>query len=110
MGMFQLNKLRVLGPVCADDDSLLSHLSKFPPFLSFYNKYFLHNGHIVKFLRTLVSTKFEERSPAAVALKRIVNWTFQMSYETKTEEGETMRGCKLLSELVADIIPPDSET
>ena len=32
-----------------------------------------------------------------------------MRYETEIEEEETMNGYKLLSELVADIIPPDSE-
>ncbi|PAV86302.1 hypothetical protein WR25_20453 [Diploscapter pachys] len=58
---------------------------------------------------TLVSTKFEEGSPAAIALKRIVNWKFEMDYETETEEEATTNRCKLLSELVADIIPPNSE-
>ncbi|PAV87500.1 hypothetical protein WR25_18628 [Diploscapter pachys] len=108
----KLNKLTVFGFVHADDDSLLSHLSKFPPSLGFNNTsfpHFLHDGHVVKFLRTLVSTKFEEGSPAANALKRIVNWTFQMNYETETEEEATTNRCKLLSELVADIIAPNSE-
>ncbi|PAV82355.1 hypothetical protein WR25_04572 [Diploscapter pachys] len=109
----ELDELLVLGSLHVDSDSLLSYFPKFPPSLYFDNDFsfkgFLHTGNIVKFFRTLVSTKFEERSPAAVALKRIVNWSFQMSYETKTEEGETMRGYKLMSELVADIIPPDSE-
>ncbi|PAV69447.1 hypothetical protein WR25_09049 [Diploscapter pachys] len=106
--LFELNELYVSGPVHADSDSLLNHLSKFPPSLCFYYN-FLHDGHVVKFFRTLVSTRFEEESPAAIALKRIVNWTFQISYRTKTEEGKTMRGYKLLSKLVADIIPPNSE-
>ncbi|PAV76738.1 hypothetical protein WR25_21060 isoform A [Diploscapter pachys] len=107
--LFELNELVLFVPVYADGDSLLSHFSKFPPSLSFINKFFLHTGDVVKFLRTLVSTKFEEGSPAAIALKRIDNWTFQMRYETEIEEEETMNGYKLLSELVADIIPPDSE-
>ncbi|PAV56420.1 hypothetical protein WR25_09728 [Diploscapter pachys] len=109
----ELNKLTVFGSVQTDDDSLLSHLSKFPPSLSFYHTYFLHDGYAVEFLRTLVSTKFEEGSAAATALKRVVNWTFDMyygmSYESETEEEETTSGYKLLSELVADIIPSDSE-
>ncbi|PAV57331.1 hypothetical protein WR25_13731 isoform A [Diploscapter pachys] len=107
--LFELNELYVSGPMHADGDSLLSHFPKFPPSLCFNNTSFLHDGHVVKFFRTLVSTKFEEGSPAAIALKRIVNWTFEMNYETETEEGETMNDYKLLSELVADIIPPDSE-
>ncbi|PAV87878.1 hypothetical protein WR25_08655 [Diploscapter pachys] len=114
--LFELNELNMCVPIHADGDSLLSHFSKFPPSLCFDNacpftpfEGFLHIGDIVKFLRTLVSTKFEEGSPAAVALKRIVNWKFEMSYETVTEEGATTNGYKLLSELVADIIPPDSE-
>ncbi|PAV56979.1 hypothetical protein WR25_16745 [Diploscapter pachys] len=107
--LFELNELSVLGPVNADGDSLFRHLSKFPPSLCFNNTSFLHDGHVVKFLRTLVSTKFEEGSPAAASLKRIVNWTFDISYEIGIEEGETMNSYKLLSELVADIIPPDSK-
>ncbi|PAV60178.1 hypothetical protein WR25_18517 [Diploscapter pachys] len=107
--LFEVNELLVRGPVHADGDSLLSHLSKFPPSLCFNNTSFLHDGHVVKFLRALVSTKFEEGSPAATALKRIVNWTFQMNYETDIKEGETRNGYKLLSELVPDIIPPYSE-
>ncbi|PAV56544.1 hypothetical protein WR25_11245 [Diploscapter pachys] len=106
--LFKLKKFTVLGPVRADGDSLFSHLSKLPRSLCF-NDAFLHDGHVVKFLRALVSTKFEERSPAAAALKRLINWTFVMNYETKTEEGETMRGYRFLSELVADIIPPGSK-
>ena len=51
MDVFQLNKLTVFGSVQADDDSLLSHLSKFPPSLSFYHTYFLHDGYAVEFLR-----------------------------------------------------------
>ncbi|PAV75563.1 hypothetical protein WR25_11254 [Diploscapter pachys] len=114
--LFELNGLIVHGPVHADDDSLLSHLPKFPPSLCFNNSLsrilpeeFLYVGHVVKFLRTLVSTKFEEGSPAAIALKRIVNWTFEIKYETETGKGATTNGYKLLSELAADIIPPGSE-
>ncbi|PAV65769.1 hypothetical protein WR25_17426 [Diploscapter pachys] len=105
----ELYELSVFGPVNADSDSLFSHLSKFPPSLYFRKKFFLHIGDFVKFFKTLVSTKFEEGSAAAVALKQIVNWKFEMNYETKTEEGETMNVHKFLSELVADIIPPNSE-
>ncbi|PAV56419.1 hypothetical protein WR25_09727 [Diploscapter pachys] len=111
--LFKLNELTMLGPVHADGDSLLSHFPKFPPSLCFTNtsflttlEGFLHVGHVVKFLKTLVSTKFEKGGPAANALKRIVNWTFE-TYRTETEEGGTTDDCKLLVELVKGI-PPNS--
>ena len=60
MDVFQLNELIVFGPVHADDDSLFSHLSKFPPSLGFNNAFssvplegFLHDRHVVNFLRVI---------------------------------------------------------
>ncbi|PAV86300.1 hypothetical protein WR25_20451 [Diploscapter pachys] len=56
--LFELNKLHVHSPIHADEDSLLSHFSKFPPSLCFDNvlsralpEGFLHVGHAAKFLR-----------------------------------------------------------